>query len=116
MPRMENENGQVFVAINYISCKDGYRERFEELFATRAHAIDRMPGFRRMEVLKPDAEDGHYLIVSHWDSKENFSNWTNSPEFREGHQRGFEDIKLARERGEEAPMSSDFKTYKVIAR
>lgn len=75
-----------------------------------------MPGFRHMEVLKPDAQDDHYLIVSHWDNEENFSNWASSPEFREGHQRGFEDIKLARERGEEPPMSSDFRTYKVIAR
>jgi heme-degrading monooxygenase HmoA len=116
MPRMGNENERNFVAINYISCQPGYRERFEELFATRVHAIDRMPGFRHMEVLKPDDEGGHYLIVSHWDSQENFSRWTSSPEFREGHQRGFEDIKLARERGEEPPMSSDFRTYKVIAR
>jgi len=37
-----------FVAINYISCKDFYRPRFEELFGTRAHAIDRMPGFEFM--------------------------------------------------------------------
>ena len=34
-----------FVAINFISCKSHYRERFEELFANRAHAIDKMPGF-----------------------------------------------------------------------
>ena len=116
MPRMANENDRSFVAINYITCKTGYRERFEELFATRARAIDRMPGFQHMEVLQPQADGDHYLIVSHWDSEDNFSRWTNSPEFREGHQRGFEDIKLARERGEEPPMSSDFKTYKVIAR
>ena len=39
-----------FVAINYIACEQHYRERFEELFATRAHAIDRMPGFVDMQV------------------------------------------------------------------
>lgn len=113
---MENGNERSFVAINYITCKADYRERFEELFASRAHAIDRMPGFRQMEVLKPQEESDHYLIVSHWDSEENFSNWANSAEFREGHRRGFEDIKLARERGEDPPMSSDFKTYRVIGR
>lgn len=113
---MEKNNDKSFVAINYISCKADYRERFEELFSTRAHAIDRMPGFKHMEVLKPKDEGGDYLIVSHWDSEEQFSSWTNSPEFREGHKRGFEDIKLARERGEEPPMSSDFKTYRVISK
>lgn len=104
-----------FVAINYISCKDHYKPRFEELFGSRAHAIDKMPGFEYMEVLKP-MDGGNYLIVSHWDSEEAFKDWTKSPEFLEGHKRGFEDIKLARERGEEAPMTSDFKTYEVIAR
>lgn len=111
----ENENKN-FVAINYISCKEHYRQRFEELFATRAKAIDRLPGFKFMEVLKPNEKDGHYLIVSHWESEENFKVWTKSPEFLEGHKRGFEDIKIAKEKGEEPPMSSDFKTYTVISR
>ena len=104
-----------FVAINYINCEPHYRERFEQLFGTRAHAIDRMPGFVDMQVLKPNGE-GEYLIVSHWSSEEAFKTWTSSPEFLEGHKRGFEDIRAARERGEKPPMSSSFKTYQVIAR
>jgi len=104
-----------FVAINYISCKDHYKSRFEELFGSRAHAIDRMPGFLNMEVLKPTSGESDYLIVSHWDSKESFKEWTSSPEFIEGHKRGFEDIRIAKEKGEESPMTSDFKTYEIIA-
>ncbi len=104
-----------FVAINYIHCEDHYRGRFEQLFATRAHAIDRMPGFVNMQVLKP-SQDGEYLIVSHWDSEEAFKTWTSSPEFIEGHKRGFEDIRTARERGEKVPMSSSFRTYEVISK
>jgi heme-degrading monooxygenase HmoA len=105
-----------FVAINYISCKSDYRERFEELFGTRAHAIDRMPGFVDMAVLKPQTTDGDYLIVSFWETQEAFKSWTQSPEFLEGHRRGFEDIRKAKERGEEPPMKSDFRTYEVLAR
>lgn len=104
-----------FVAINYIQCESNYRQRFEQLFATRARAIDRMPGFIDMEVLKPN-QDGEYLIVSRWESEEAFKKWTNSPEFIEGHKRGFEDIRKAREAGQKPPMSSSFKTYEVIAR
>ncbi|MBL7862321.1 MAG: antibiotic biosynthesis monooxygenase [Cyclobacteriaceae bacterium] len=103
-----------FVAINYIHCEPHYRERFEQLFATRAHAIDRMPGFIDMQVLKPNGE-GEYLIVSHWKSEEAFKTWTSSPEFLEGHKRGFEDVKKAREQGMKSPMQSTFKTYEVIA-
>lgn len=105
-----------FVAINYITCKDHYKPRFEELFASRKGAIDHMPGFNHMEVLKPNADDDVYLIVSHWESEESFQQWTKSPAFLEGHKRGFEDLKKARERGEEAPMASSFKTYNVISR
>jgi heme oxygenase (mycobilin-producing) len=103
-----------FVAINYIHCEPDYQNRFEELFASRAHTIDRMPGFVDMQVLKPNGE-GDYLIVSHWSSEEAFKTWTSSPEFIEGHKRGFEDIKQAKAQGLKSPMTSSFKTYKVIS-
>lgn len=103
-----------FVAINYISCKDFYREKFEYLFRTRAKAIDRMPGFRFMRVLRPQRDGAPYLIMSFWDSEDCFKAWVGSPEFIEGHKRGFEDVKLAKERGEEPPITSDFITYSVV--
>lgn len=105
-----------FVAINFISCQDHYRERFEHLFATRAHAIDRLEGFLDMHVLRPAKEGEPYLIASYWTDEGAFKKWLDSPEFLEGHKRGFEDIKAARERGEEPPMASKFVTYEVVAR
>ncbi|MBP9193006.1 MAG: antibiotic biosynthesis monooxygenase [Ignavibacteria bacterium] len=111
---MEKETKR-FVAINYINCKEHYKPRFEELFGTRAKAIDTMPGFLDMEVLKPVNGEGDYLIVSHWDSEDAFKDWTKSPAFIEGHKRGFEDLRIAKEKGEEMPMTSDFKTYEIIA-
>lgn len=104
----------MFVAINYIDCKPFYRERFEELFSTRKKAIDKMPGFKWMNVLKPDDNESPYLIMSYWESEDNFKNWTKSEAFIEGHKRGFADIQEYRDRGEEAPMSSNFKTYSVL--
>ena len=111
---MKNENN--FVAINYIDCVSDYKARFEELFGNRAHAIDRMPGFQSMQVLKPKDGESSYLIMSFWESEEAFKQWTGSPEFLEGHKRGFEDIAKARQEGKEVPMKSTFKTYEVLAR
>jgi len=105
-----------FVAINRIYCKPDYVAKFEHLFQTRARAIDRLDGFLGMQVLKPNRDDEPYLIVSEWSSEDSFKAWTASPEFLEGHKRGFEDIKIAKERGEEPPMTSSFATYDVIAR
>lgn len=104
-----------FVAINFISCKENYKPRFEELFRSRIKAIDKMPGFIFMNVLKPAKDGGDYLIVSYWKNEEAFRDWTKSANFIEGHKRGFEDIKLAKENNEEPPMKSDFKTYMVMS-
>jgi heme-degrading monooxygenase HmoA len=103
-----------FVAINFINCSPEYRERFEYLFSTRAKAIDRLPGFQHMHVLKPSEDGNDYLVISHWDSEAHFQAWTKSAEFLEGHKRGFEDIAKAKAEGREAPMKSTFRTYSVI--
>lgn len=110
------ETNKNFVAINYIDCDQDYKQRFEELFGTRAHAIDRMPGFKEMQVLKPKDGEDSYLIVSFWESEDAFKQWTGSPEFIEGHKRGFEDIAKAKKEGKKSPMKSTFKTYSVLAR
>ncbi len=104
-----------FVAINYISCSPEYIGRFEELFASRAGAIDLMPGFHNMHVLRPSAAGEPYLIVSYWDNEASFKAWTGSPAFLEGHKRGFADLAAAKAAGKPAPMHSDFKTYSVIS-
>jgi heme-degrading monooxygenase HmoA len=104
-----------FVAVNYISCSAEYRPRFEELFASRAHAIDKMPGFINMHVLRPLQDGGDYLIVSYWETETAFKDWTKSDAFRQGHKRGFEDLAKAKAEGKAAPMSSDFRTYQVIS-
>lgn len=104
-----------FIAINYIHCTPEYIARFEELFGSRAKAIDTMPGFVNMHVLKPQKEGDAYLIVSYWDSEDAFKDWTKSEAFIEGHKRGFADIAQAKAEGKSAPMTSDFKTYQIIA-
>ncbi|HQW83382.1 MAG TPA: antibiotic biosynthesis monooxygenase [Ferruginibacter sp.] len=104
-----------FVAVNYINCNVEYKERFEELFASRAHAIDTMPGFVDMQVLRPVKDGDAYLIVSFWENENAFKTWTSSPAFIEGHKRGFADLAKAKAEGKQVPLTSDFKTYKVIS-
>jgi heme-degrading monooxygenase HmoA len=103
-----------FVAINYITCAESFADRFEHLFQTRARAIDRLPGFRGMKVLKPAKQDEPYLVVSHWTDEGAFKAWLDSPEFIEGHKRGFDDLKKAKSEGIETPMHSKFVTYSVL--
>lgn len=103
-----------FVAINTITCRSDYVSRFTTLFKSRAHAIDAMPGFLGMYVLSPDTEGEPYLVVSHWVDRASFDTWTGSKEFLDGHRRAFEDLRLAKERGEDPPMMSTFRTYSLL--
>ena len=105
-----------FVAINTIECEPSYVTRFEELFQTRARAIDRLPGFLRMQVLRPSTDGEPYLVISEWTDEASFLAWTASEEFRMGHRRAFEDIAEARRQGEVPPMRSEFQTYSVLTR
>ncbi len=110
----QKPEGAGFVAVNYIDCKPHYRERFECLFCSRARAIDRMPGFLGMHVLKDTKDEQPYLVVSYWKDQASFDAWVGSPEFLEGHKRGFEDLAEAKRRGEEPPMTSRFHTYAIL--
>ncbi|MBS1705578.1 MAG: antibiotic biosynthesis monooxygenase [Armatimonadetes bacterium] len=105
-----------FVAINTIVCQPHYVERFECLFCSRARMIDKMPGFLGMNVLKCQDPVEPYLVVSFWETEQHFHAWVGSAEFHEGHKRAFADLREYKERGEQPPMSSTFKTYSVLSR
>lgn len=104
----------MFVAINYISCDPSYTNRFEELFKSRAGAVDKMEGFVKMYVLKPEKEGEAYQVVSFWKDDKSFSAWHGSQAFHQGHARGFADMKQASGEGRPAPMKSEMKTYTVL--
>lgn len=106
----------LFIAINTITCHPSYAARFEALFESRKGAIDRVPGFIRMMVLRPRKPHSSYLVVSEWENAGCFQAWVGSPEFHEGHKRAFEDLAEAKARGDEPPMVSEFATYEVFAR
>lgn len=115
-PGEESAKTAEFVAVNFIACEPEYRDRFEALFRSRAHAIDKAPGFHHMLVLQPEREGGDFLVVSYWNDRASFDRWRTSPEFAEGHRRGFEDVRKAKESGGKPPMTSRMETYKVLCR
>lgn len=103
-----------FVAINTIRVEPSYCGRFEELLIHRAHEIDKCNGFIEMYVLKANKEIAQYLIITFWDSEENFLAWKNSESFIKGHARGFNDIKAAIAEGHKPPMQSEIETYTIL--
>ena len=77
----------MITVMNRISGKPEFAEAFEERFRTRAGLVDQMPGFIRNEVLRPTQEGKPYIVLTYWESKADFENWTQSEQFKQGHAR-----------------------------
>lgn len=77
----------MFVVMNRISVNPEYQEQFEDRFANRAGEVDKMKGFIRNQVLRPDNPDQPYIVLTVWESKVDFENWVNSEAFTKGHAR-----------------------------
>lgn len=77
----------MYVVMNRIPVHPDYAQAFEERFRRRAGAVDRMPGFLRTLVLRPDSQEDPYVVLTLWESKEAYAAWTESEAFQEGHAR-----------------------------
>ena len=79
------ENLMIFV-MNRITVAEGREQDFEQTFAERDRAVDQMPGFVDMEVLRPS--DGRiYIVMTRWKTREDFDAWTKSEAFISAHRK-----------------------------
>jgi heme oxygenase (mycobilin-producing) len=72
---------------NRIFVDPEFAERFEERFRNRAGLVDHMPGFISNQVLRPANPGDPYVVLTWWESREAFKEWTESDAFRQGHAR-----------------------------
>lgn len=100
----------MFVMMNRMMVPEQMREKFEQAFATRAKAVDRRPGFIKAEVLRPTSGN-EYIVMTHWESQQDFEAWVGSPEYKEGHRRVGE---FKDEQGKMA-LTSKVEKYEVFA-
>lgn len=75
----------MFVTMNRIFVSPEYASKFEERFRNRIHAVDEMRGFIRNLVLRPHEPEQPYVVMTFWQSEEDFRNWVNSDSFKQGH-------------------------------
>jgi len=74
----------VIVVSNRLQVAKGREEDFEKRFEGRARLVENMPGFIRLEILRPIKSD-YYTVLTHWEDEASFRAWTDSAEFREAH-------------------------------
>jgi heme oxygenase (mycobilin-producing) len=74
------------IVMNRIPVAEGREQDFEKTFMERDRAVDRMPGFIDMQVLRP-SEGRNYVVLTRWKSREAFRQWTESEAFISAHRK-----------------------------
>ena len=82
----------MFIAMNRFKVAKGQEETFETIWSSRKTRLDEMNGFISFHLLKGPERDDHVLYSSHttWASKDDFTAWTKSEQFRDSHRRAGE--------------------------
>lgn len=79
----------MFIAMNRFKVFKDATAEFEAVWRNRDSRLHEMKGFREFHLLKGPEHDDHVLYSSHtvWASKDDFTAWTNSEQFRQAHSR-----------------------------
>lgn len=83
---MEKEGKTMVVAVNFVSVRTGYEEKFEDAVGELCHETERMPGFLGSKLLKisgisargsgvpgtlhEEVTPTKYIMLTYWESKE----------------------------------------------
>lgn len=74
----------MIVVQNRIHVREEYRVKFEKLFSEGESTLSEVPGFVSNEVLRP-LNGSEYVVMTHWQTIEDFQNWRKSDSFRKAH-------------------------------
>ena len=78
----------MYIAMNRFKIVLGKENDFEKVWRNRETHLDKVPGFKKFNLIKGEKKENYTLYASHsvWNSKEDFINWTKSEAFRKAHQ------------------------------
>jgi heme-degrading monooxygenase HmoA len=77
----------MYIAMNRFKVVKGQEQAFEQRWLSRDSYLDQLPGFLEFHLLRGPEREDHTLYSSHtvWTSKETFTAWTQSEQFRAAH-------------------------------
>ncbi|MGP6240209.1 antibiotic biosynthesis monooxygenase family protein [Cuniculiplasma sp. SKW4] len=74
----------MIVVQNHIPVNEKFKKEFEDRFRKRNGDVDKFPGFLSNKILKP-VEGNEYIVMTFWNSMDDFKAWVNSEEFKKAH-------------------------------
>lgn len=77
----------MFVAMNRFKVVKGKEAEFEAVWRGRDSRLHELDGFKSFHLMRGAEAEDHTLYASHtiWESREAFTAWTKSEQFRESH-------------------------------
>ncbi len=72
------------IKINAITVPKDLGDEVARRFAGRIKAVDGRKGFQGFELMRPTDDRETWLVVTRWDTEEDFLAWVQSPDFAEG--------------------------------
>ncbi|HEX6576110.1 MAG TPA: antibiotic biosynthesis monooxygenase [Gemmatimonadaceae bacterium] len=82
----------MFVFISHLTVPEADQVRLEDQFRNRSHLVDSFPGFRYLQLLRPQSGTATFAFLTAWDSREAFSAYMKSEEHALSHSREPGDI------------------------
>ena len=78
------------IKINAITVPKNLGDEVARRFAERIKAVDGKKGFQGVELMRPTDDRETWLVVTRWESEDDFIAWVQSPDFAEGHRAAME--------------------------
>ena len=75
----------MLTAMNRIPVKAEHAEAFEANFINRASALKGQKGFVTFRLLRPGNPEDPYIVMTIWETQDDFHEWTQSEAFRQSH-------------------------------
>lgn len=87
MTRGKCKNGGMssVIKINAITVPEDSGDELGQRFASRHGSMEGTPGFQGFELLQPVDDRNVWLVLTRWDSEEDFDNWRTSQHFAASH-------------------------------
>lgn len=76
----------MFVVTNRVYVHSDWHQEFENRFQKRSGQIDKQPGFKHMQILRPQSNDAPYVVYTEWENEAAFKKWVGSDDFKLAHQ------------------------------
>jgi heme-degrading monooxygenase HmoA len=77
----------MFVFISHLTVPPEDRDALERHFRERSGLVDAFPGFRYLQLLRPEAGNATFTFLTAWESRDAFSSYMRSAEHAVSHSR-----------------------------